>query len=263
MTTLKKLKNHLNDRRKVIVKILEIPYNKLSPTHIHKLRVEIKKMDSLFDLLRFCLKDFKYKKTFHPFHSITKKAGKIRDIQIEETLIKKQDLQKSLSTYLKELREKKRMEKEAFVSSIDDTFKSVIRDKFKETKNNIIKLSSNDVKNYFDDRRKNFRKILNSNTLQEHQIHELRKQLKAYYYNRRIFPKIHRVPRNKVLTQMMEISGKWHDNQIVIKHLVKVLQKLKLNAIQETEIEKTIQILTKENHFLIESIENLIRNEDF
>ena len=33
-----------------------------TPTTLHKLRVEIKKLNSFFELIHFCSKDFKWKK---------------------------------------------------------------------------------------------------------------------------------------------------------------------------------------------------------
>src|SRR5436190_20764312 len=84
---MKTLKKHLDDRKLAITTFLEQPRDQYTPETFHKLRVEIKKLNALFDLIDFCSKDFKRKKTFRPYHKIFRQAGKVRELQIEETIV--------------------------------------------------------------------------------------------------------------------------------------------------------------------------------
>src|SRR4030095_9185250 len=84
---MKTLKKYFDDREFAINRFLEQPRDVYTPETFHKLRVEIKKLNALFDLIDFCCKDFKRKKTFKPFCKIFRQAGKVRELQIEEAIV--------------------------------------------------------------------------------------------------------------------------------------------------------------------------------
>jgi len=58
------------------------------PATFHKLRVQIKKLHFLFDLIKFCSTGFKKKKHYRLFKLIFQQAGKVRELQVEETALK-------------------------------------------------------------------------------------------------------------------------------------------------------------------------------
>ena len=66
---------YLKNRRDAINSLLEKPKRLYTPATFHKLRVELKKLDAFFDLIKFSSKDFKRKKTFKPFKLIFNHAG--------------------------------------------------------------------------------------------------------------------------------------------------------------------------------------------
>ena len=55
----------------------------------HDPRVEIKKLRALFELIDFCVKGFARKKSLKPLLGIFRQAGKVREIHVEDELIRK------------------------------------------------------------------------------------------------------------------------------------------------------------------------------
>ena len=81
-------KKYLKKRIQAIIALLKRPKRKYWQVTFHQLRIEIKKLDALFDLIDFCAKDFDRDKLFKPFEEIFQQAGKVRDLQIEKNLMK-------------------------------------------------------------------------------------------------------------------------------------------------------------------------------
>ena len=78
----KSLPKYLRRREDAITTLLEKQKRVYTPAHIHQLRLELKKIDALFELLNYCSKGFKMDKTFKPFKMIIDQAGKVRELQI-------------------------------------------------------------------------------------------------------------------------------------------------------------------------------------
>lgn len=109
---MKALKKYIRKREETIHALLEKPTTKFSPTTFHDLRVEIKKLDAVFDLIHFCIRDVKQKKLFTVFNEIFDQAGQVREFQLEEMVLNKYVPKNSLHQYKKEnkkdlLKEKK------------------------------------------------------------------------------------------------------------------------------------------------------------
>jgi CHAD domain-containing protein len=85
---MKELEKYLLKRVTVISGFLEIPKESFTTETIHDLRVEIKKLHALFELLEHCHDNFKMKRLFKPFRHLFRQTGKVREIQVEEELLK-------------------------------------------------------------------------------------------------------------------------------------------------------------------------------
>src|SRR5258708_6187319 len=96
MKTEKALKNYFARRRKAITSLLRKPARKIVAQNFHQLRIEIKKLNAFYALINYRSKEFKKKKTFKPLKQIFKQAGKVREIQLEQALLKKYNFHSSL-----------------------------------------------------------------------------------------------------------------------------------------------------------------------
>ena len=83
----------------------------------HKLRVEIKKLKALAGFIQFSNKHFSQKKTLKPFLKVYKQAGKIRELQLEDAFLKKNNVQ-FIEHYLDEMSKRIKKEKKKFGSLI-------------------------------------------------------------------------------------------------------------------------------------------------
>jgi CHAD domain-containing protein len=86
---MKALTTYFVTRKKTLLSLLEKSEKKYTPSTFHQLRVELKKLNALFDLIEFSSTKFRRKKVIKPFKTIFKQAGKVRDLQIEEASFKK------------------------------------------------------------------------------------------------------------------------------------------------------------------------------
>ena len=91
---MKALKTYFNKRKSAINLILEKSPKSYIPETFHSLRVEIKKMNALFDLLNYCSKKFKRKKSPQRRARIRRNRG----------VTKKRTLSDSLKREFKNLR---------------------------------------------------------------------------------------------------------------------------------------------------------------
>ena len=111
---MKTIQLYFNNREAAINFILDKPGQKYTPGTFHKLRVEIKKLDALFDLIDCCSKNFSRDKYFKPFKLIFHHAGKVRELQLEEPMLKKYVAANSLKSYRNDLKKQLLKEHDEF-----------------------------------------------------------------------------------------------------------------------------------------------------
>lgn len=123
---------YLKNRRDAINSLLEKSTRLYTPATFHKLRVELKKLDAFFDLIKFCSKDFKHKKTLKPFKLIFNHAGMVRELQVEEAMLKKYFLNNLLTEYSYSLKKLRLQEQKNYFSIANKKLVSELKKKFRE-----------------------------------------------------------------------------------------------------------------------------------
>ena len=91
MKTSKSGSGYLKKIRKNIIALLKKSPEKFEDEDYHKLRVEIKKLKAIAGFIEFSNKKFSKKKHLKPFIKVYKQAGKIRELQLEESFLKKEE----------------------------------------------------------------------------------------------------------------------------------------------------------------------------
>src|ERR1700757_2161449 len=84
-----KLEKYFKDRINTINSLIKKRENNYSPNDFHTLRVEIKKIKAFLVLLEDCNKEFDHRAFSKPFKDIFKVAGKVRELQVERSTLKK------------------------------------------------------------------------------------------------------------------------------------------------------------------------------
>lgn len=214
-----RLKKYLKNRKKAINSLLQKPKQLYTTETFHKLRVELKKLHAFFELIDSYSKKFNRKKTFKPFKLIFRQAGKIREFQIEEEILKKYFGNNIAIRYIDNLKNHKQQEQKIFFFITNEVFIDGIKQLFHKIANKVTKLNKGKIKRYLEKRHHKIETSLNQRQLKTANIHKLRKYLKAYNYNQQ---SLNLDKRNKLYPandQLTPLLGKWHDLQAIIKHL--------------------------------------------
>ena len=256
MKTCNTLRKYLDSRVSSIKKILELEPVFFTNESFHDLRVEIKKVNALFEMLSFCKNKFKRKKVFMPFKSIFRKAGLVRELQVEEMLWNTLRIPDLNENYFKILKRRESLMRKKFHSFINDKLIISLDERSKEADFYLKEMSNIDIDNYFKDIEQKIQSILPGKTIHADTLHKLRKELKKYYYNRKIFR--FQTPQQKSLLgeidAFQELLGKWHDFVITENHLIKISQLNNLNSEEINHIQNILLKLRKQSQLLMKKI---------
>lgn len=252
-----KLKKYLKSREDSILFILKKPRRLYTAGIFHKLRVDIKKLNALNDIIKYCSPEFKRKKVFSPFKQIFKQAGKVRDIQIEEAMLKKYFKANLLKEYRKDLRQLRLKEQETYFSIIN---KKSLRNLIKSRR--VIQSFIGDVNKkkihyYQDDKNIEIARLLNQNHLVKAQAHELRKRLKIVNYNQKIIS-LKKDDTMQQLESLTELLGKWNDGQVTIRNLKKAINDSSINTHEVNQLKEIKTLITSDNEKLFSQIKHTV-----
>ncbi|HYM20549.1 MAG TPA: CHAD domain-containing protein [Candidatus Kapabacteria bacterium] len=157
--------------------------HRISPEAIHSLRVAVKKIRALFDLINKPLSAFEFKKTFAPFKEAFKAAAAIRNLDITITLIKKlADKHDSNTTEILSLLKKKKRERIPelkHVTSIALSRGNIFSEEIAEIMRTSI--AEQDILNFLEHVRLEIEDIAAKHPSVEN-MHTTRKLLKQYFY---------------------------------------------------------------------------------
>lgn len=96
---MKAVKKYFKRRKNAITELFKKTASAYTSRNFHQLRVEIKKIDALFELVNYCSKKFHRKENFSPYKIVFRQAGKVRELHIVNTMLKKYLHSDSLSGY--------------------------------------------------------------------------------------------------------------------------------------------------------------------
>jgi len=252
---MKALRTYLKTRKKALLSLLEMPRREYTTETFHQLRVEIKKLNALFDLVDSSSKKFRRQKMIAPFKIIFRQAGKVRDLQLEEANLKKYVQDNELVQYRVNLGKRLGKERMLFFSLINDKTTRHLKKKYKKTIPFLYKLNSEKVSGYMLEARAKTKAFLAQHNLKTTQLHELRKLLKIYYYNQMSLSLEKQKQTNSKKEPLTELLGKWNDNVVINRHLQKTIRKAKINT-EEISLLETLKIkFANENNVLLEQIQ--------
>lgn len=248
------LKKYLKKRENTINFLLETQQQSYIPDTFHTLRVEIKRLNALFNLANYYSKRFKKKKTSKPFKRIFRQAGKVRELQVEESLLEEYFAFNLLPEYKGHLEKLLTRELEAFFLITNNGLFQTLKKKYRKIAPLLAKTSKKKAKRYMDKKRTEIQKLLDQNALKNKQIHPLRKLLKEYQYSHKSlnYGKQNRPTRSNHI--LPELLGEWHDNQVIIKHLKKVIDSGEINPNESAQLENIKASFTFENELLFHKI---------
>jgi len=182
-------------------------------TSLHDLRVEMKKLRAIIKFLRSIYSKQKIKKPAHALRAIFQRAGEIRELQIMEQWLQKNNLIVIEQTYYPpEKLHALISEFQRTTDKLKDEFKEIIDaiSKFVETTNEIL------AEQYFTDMDAQLETLCRSD-LPKNEWHELRKLIKQriYAYNWIQHETESDDPNFSYYHKLQEAIGLWHDLEII------------------------------------------------
>lgn len=246
---MKKVVSYYKKRQAAIDGILQKPKRSYTSATFHKLRVEIKKVNSFFELLKFCSEDFKRKKTFKSFNVIFKQAAKVRELQIEKALFQKYTTDATFDNYINYLENTYVKAKKQFFILLTKQFDKELKRAHHKVHKFIKKVSKKKLNNFFEEKTDQLRCLLNQEHLRTAQVHELRKELKKLHYNQTLLKS-----RQLKDNTLSELIGEWHDYDVTIRHLKKITHSQAINHKESVGLDKVMQNLISDRDTLFKEI---------
>jgi CHAD domain-containing protein len=255
------LSNYYSDEVDLFLKHLIRVKTQPNEKTIHELRVEIKKLRAVFQLIEvIAKKEFKIKPSENSLNDLFDTAGKIREIQINQICFSKFKFTKEINDkYKKFLLNREEELRGVLKKSINDFDKSVLIN----SKNKIKKITG-DLNNkkiwdvclfYMKDKTLKIENLLSAgnNPLI---IHKIRIQLKSIHTIASLLQKINPTQKNEktlqVIKQTGSLIGNWHDNLVLINSLERYF--IKKENVSEDKLPaflKSINIIEAENNLIV------------
>lgn len=251
---MKVLETYFNNHKSAVNRLLETAPVVYTVETFHELRVELKRFKALFELVAFCSKTFKLKKTFAPFKIIFKKAGKLREIQVVQAILEQQPSFHLIKSYSYRLKKREERERKDFFSIANTRFIKKLKQKYPMIIRFLKKTRSKKTNRYLNKISKEKKKIISRNAFKKKQIHAFRKRLKVHGYNTKIFDLNHQsklVPEKITLTDML---GEWHDYEMVIHLLKKAVKSNKTIPRETKQLEATKKLVLLKSELLFNKI---------
>jgi len=182
----------------------------------------------------------------------------VREIQVEERLLKKYFTNKLLIGYRKNLRAQKTKERAAFFSLINEAATVRIQKSYQYSIPFLTTIDKKEVYNYLNEKRKKISKHLFHHDLEPDQIHELRKLLKSYSYNKTVTIKGIQNHASEKPSELTDLLGKWHDSQILCLKFEKAILVTGTDPEDIIQIQSIITMISSENELLLGKIRTAI-----
>jgi hypothetical protein len=254
---MKKLSAYLKNREDNIYIQIGRARSKYTPSTFHILRVEIKKLQAEFDLINFCYKDFSKKDNFKPFKLLFKRAGKIREIQLEENMLKNYFRPNTMKNYRQALKKEMLDEKNKFFLMVNKKLIEQMEKIYKNTYSAIKNVHSKKAEKFFHKKVNGIRKNLNRKNISPVHLHKIRKQLKELYYIQKCMGIKYKFV---FLKSLQKLLGKWHDGQVLKLHIAKSIKRKKINSFELKHLRKIQLKVNYETNLLYINIRKQIHS---
>ena len=205
-----------------IERILSKPHRKICKEDIHKLRIAVKKIKAISILILFCQSDFRISKFMKPFNMIFKVAGKMRELQLEISRLKKME-PGLLKGYLHHLKTRLKKQEHLFYTLSNKRLRRKLKKRSKKISRLFDDVSKTSINRFLQEKRNEISQLLISENLKEKQAHELRKRLKEFYYTLFVFGINDK--RFAKIDDFQQLLGQWHNDVVLKDGLQKALDK--------------------------------------
>jgi len=213
------LSAYYEERLRSVEAIVQKRDGKTSEEAIHKLRVDIKKIKAVAQLLHFCTNDFHRKQLLKAYKKIFKAAGAIREAQLERKALEKLHMLDALKRYASHLNEHLEKATHQYLVLID----AQLVQELEATRGLIVPcfdaVHEEDVNRFLKVKSREIDALAKNGRLKKQQTHELRNVLKVFYYTVLLYHGNNE--RFKNMDAFQELLGHWHDAIVLRGYLQK------------------------------------------
>lgn len=246
-------KKYFGKRKSAIGFNLKKKRRSYTPSTFHILRVEIKKLNAFLELINYCSKNFKQKKTYKPFKQIFQKAGDVREKYLEEVKLKKRFVEILPINHLNGLRMRRLKMQDIYFSELNDKNLKKMKNSYQYIKPFLKDVTKKKAEEYLNEKKKKLNPLLNKTNLTKPQLHEIRKQLKKINYNKKIPDKKGNSTENKK-SALPKLLGKWHNCEVIIKDLNRAIGRSTKNIKEISQLKNIKSEISSESESLLKKI---------
>lgn len=223
---MKQLIKYITNRFNLILSNLE-KYNSIPEQEmLHIIRVELKKIKAIFNLINFCYQNFNASKEFKPLKEIFRTAGAIREVYLTKKLF----LEYKIKFESEAVNDKTENELiSGFIKNIP-RYKKIVLKSFKNLEMHSGKVDSACLRIYLNLKKSELQKQIYPE-INESNLHEERKIIKEIIYLTGISDR-GRKNINPLYDEIQNTIGKWHDKHVLIKFLEEHFTDLHNNDIE-------------------------------
>lgn len=238
-----------------ITGLLKKSPNTFEDEDFHKLRVEIKKLKAVAGFIELADKNFSKRGLLKPFSKIYKQAGKIRELQLQQTFLQKQN-DFSIDNYLQELLKKTEKEKKKFAALLTKQSPKKIKKPIKKIENFLKRTNENDAIRFTNNEKRKIVSHIKELPLKKENAHKLRKILKEDFYNR----KRTNWPSRKIKQEddFLQLLGNWHDTVVLNQQLEKIRSKTDSSPAEVAALQKIKSSVSSESQRLFNEINSTL-----
>ena len=181
---------------------------------------------------------------------------------MEQTLLEKQPNFHLLKKYPNRLKKLETKEIKNFFSTANKRLIKKLKGKYLKIIRFFTKTSKKKVNRYRNKARKEMKRLIQKNDFKKKQIHDFRKQLKVYQYNE----KIQHPNQKKIVSdqhKMSDLLGKWHDYDVVILHLKKIIATFKKDSNERKQLRIIKVTMTSKRAFQFVKINAALPYQSF
>jgi CHAD domain-containing protein len=218
----KQLKSYAKKRFKNLKQDLK-SYGRLQdPEVLHRIRVEIKKIKVLINLIDFSVKNFKGHQHFIPLRTIFRKAGEIRQPEVLYKLLLLYQIGNVSDAQIPKSKVMDRLSK-AFQKKAS-TYIEAVNEQEKKIKKYYSKVSKTEAEKYLKKRKRELEHLLYRD-FNKKELHKARKICKEIVYLPTGKAGLHWIDNSKepdpFYTEVENRIGQWHDKQALLPILKK------------------------------------------
>jgi len=196
---------------------------------VHQLRLNMKRQVAFFHLLEFLDPTFHSSKALEAYGKLYKKAGKVRDYQVEKKVVRREEELLKLQHHFSDwLSEQERRQRDKLQSYEEEQSLLRVRRLSKLVRNRLRYLPEQEFKtmlaDYFAGLFAKVREVIGPEYRSEAHFHDLRKRIKVLFYNLDLINTLCTTTQlakkhMKSLDSFQKLLGNWHDRYFTLTRI--------------------------------------------